>query len=154
MAGTPFVSIRDLLTGPLTPLGRLTTIGRRLDAANRALDELLAEPLRGHLRVARVTGDTLTLVADSPAWSTLARYQTPQILEHLGRRLDQPDLARARLLARPPERPVASSRRAVPRQLSARAAALIESVAQATENEALGRSLMRLARRASPDQRD
>ena len=67
MSGVPFVSIRQLLGSPLTPLGRLTTAGRRLGDANDALDEFLDEPLKGRVIVARASGETLTLVAESPA---------------------------------------------------------------------------------------
>ncbi|MCK5366103.1 MAG: DUF721 domain-containing protein, partial [Gammaproteobacteria bacterium] len=73
MSGVPFVSVRQLLDSSLTPLGRLMTAGRRLDAANTALDEFLEEPLKGRVSVARAGRETLTLVAESPAWSARVR---------------------------------------------------------------------------------
>ena len=76
MSGVPFVSVRKLLGSSLTPLGRLMAAGRRLGIANDALDELLVEPLKGRVRIARASGETVTLVADSPAWSARARYLT------------------------------------------------------------------------------
>ena len=69
MSDVPFVSIRQLLDSSLTPLGRLTAAGRRLGAANTALDEFLDEPLKGRVCVARADREVLTLVAESPAWS-------------------------------------------------------------------------------------
>jgi hypothetical protein len=149
----PFISIRDLLSSPLSTIGRLAAVGRRLDAANHALEEVLEDPLKGHLRVAHMVGDTLTLVADSPAWSARARYQSPRILEHLRQRLGNPGLARVQLLTRPVE---ARSKPAPgkPRRLSGRAASLLESVAASTDNEPLSHALRRLARRAPGKEHD
>lgn len=153
MNGVPFVSIRDLLSSPLGAVGRLAAVARRLDVANQALDEVLEEPLKGHLRVAHLASDSLVLVADSPAWSARARYLGPEILEHLRRRLGNPHLARVQLLTRPPE-PRARPASARPRELSGRAAGLLRSVAESTGNEPLGRVLRRLARRAPGREQD
>jgi hypothetical protein len=147
MSGVPFVSVRQLLGNSLTPLGRLMAAGRRLGAVNDALDEFLAEPLKGRVRVARASGETVTLVAESPAWSARARYLTPQILDHLRSGLENPRLNRLQIVTRPTE----SSANVPPGhrpRLSSRSAALIESVARASNNKALANSLMRLARRA------
>ena len=153
MSGVPFVSVRQLLDSSLTPLGRLMTAGRRLDAANTALDEFLEEPLKGRVSVARAGRETLTLVAESPAWSARVRYLTPQILDHLRTRLENPRLHRVQIVTRPTETPaIAPPER--PPQLSQHAAALIESVAKNSDNEALANALMRLAGRADRQQRD
>ncbi|NCF26103.1 MAG: DUF721 domain-containing protein [Gammaproteobacteria bacterium] len=153
MSGVPFVSVRQLLDSSLTPLGRLMTAGRRLDAANTALDEFLEEPLKGRVSVARAGRETLTLVAESPAWSARVRYLTPQILDHLRTRLENPRLHRVQIVTRPTETPaIAPPER--PPQLSQHAAALIESVARNSDNEALASALMRLAGRADRQKRD
>ena len=153
MSGVPFISVRQLLGSSLSPLGRLMAAGRRLDAANAALQEVLAGPLKGRVSVARASGETLTLVAESPAWSVRVRYLTPQILDHLRSRLDNPRLNRVQIGPRPTK----SSADAPPGrrpQLSSRSAALIKNVAQASDNQALASTLMRLARRASDQGRD
>ena len=153
MSGVPFVSVRQLLDSSLTPLGRLMTAGRRLNAANTALDEFLEEPLKGRVSVARAGRETLTLVAESPAWSARVRYLTPQILDHLRSRLENPRLHRVQIVTRPTETPaVAPPER--PPQLSRHAAALIESVAKGSDSEALANALMRLAGRADRQKRD
>jgi hypothetical protein len=129
------------------------TAGRRLDAANTALDEFLEEPLKGRVSVARAGRETLTLVAESPAWSARVRYLTPQILDHLRTRLENPRLHRVQIVTRPTETPaIAPPER--PPQLSQHAAALIESVARNSDNEALASALMRLAGRADRQKRD
>ncbi len=153
MSGVPFVSVRQLLDSSLTPLGRLMTAGRRLNVANTALEEFLEEPLKGRISVARAGRETLTLVAESPAWSARVRYLTPQILDHLRTRLENPRLHRVQIVTRPTETPaIAPPER--PPQLSQRAAALIESVARNSDNEALASALMRLAGRADRQKRD
>jgi hypothetical protein len=153
MSDVPFVSIRQLLGSSLTPLGRLTAAGRSLGTANTALDEFLDEPLKGRVSVARADRETLTLVAESPAWAARVRYLTPQILDHLRSRLDNPRLNRVQIVTRPTESPTEPPPRPRP-QLSRQAAALIESVAKSSDNEALASALMRLAARAGRHQRD
>jgi hypothetical protein len=153
MSGVPFVSVRQLLGSSLTPLGRLMAAGRRLDSANRALDEFLEEPLKGRVSVALAGRETLTLVAESPAWSARVRYLTPQILDHMRRRLENPRLSRVQIVTRPTETSASPppQRRA---RLSSRSADLIESVARASDNEALASALMRLAGRSPGRKQD
>lgn len=153
MSGVPFVSVRQLLGNTLSPLGRLKAVSRRLDTANEALDEILDEPLKGRISVARASGETVTLVAESPAWSSRVRYLTPQILDHLRTRLSNPRLGRVKIVTRPTESPTPLPPRPAPR-LSDRSAALIESVAHSSDNQALTASLLRLARRASVRNRE
>jgi hypothetical protein len=153
MSGVPFVSVRQLLGNALSPLGRLVAVSHRLGAANRALEEILEEPLKGRVCVARASDETVTLVAESPAWSSRVRYLTPQILDHLRSRLRSPHLRRVQIVTRPTISRAAPPPRRRPR-LSGRSAGLIESVARATDNPGLSRALMRLARRASDRNRD
>ena len=153
MSGVPLVSVRQLLGNALSPLGRLAAVSHHLDAANDALEEILEEPLRGRVSVARASGDTVTLVADSPAWSSRVRYLTPQILDHLRSRLENPRLGRVKIVTRPTDSRAAEPRKTRPR-LSGRSAALIESVAGNCDNPALAGALLRLARRASARNRE
>lgn len=153
MSGVPFVSVRQLLSNRLTPLGRLMTASYRVRAANDALAEILEDPLKARVSVAAVSGETLTLVAESPAWSSRVRYLTPQILDHLRERLENPRLDRVQIVTRPTDSPVEPPRRPRPR-LSRRSAALIESVARTCENPALATALRRLAGKASVQERD
>jgi hypothetical protein len=153
MSGVPFVSVRQLLGSSLTPLGRLMATGRRLGAANAALAEFLDEPLKSRISVALAGPETLTLVAESPAWSARVRYLTPQILDHMRRRLENPRLSKVQIVTRPTENPAdpQPGRRA---ELSPHSAALIESVARATDNEALAQVLTRLAARCDGRKQD
>ena len=153
MSSEPFVSVRQLLGSRLTPLGRLMAASRELRAANDALDEVLGEPLKGRVSVAGVSAETLTLVAESPAWSSRARYLTPQILDHMRTRLENPGLVRVQFVTRPTESPVRPGRVPPPR-LSERSARLLDSVARACENRALAGVLKRLAGRAGGQNRD
>ena len=123
------------------------------DAANAALEEILTEPLKGRVCVARASGETVTLVASSPAWSSRVRYLTPQILDHLRSRLRNPRLSRVQIVTRPTESPPEARPGPRPR-LSDRSAALLESVARASDNKRLASTLLRLARRTSVQKRD
>jgi hypothetical protein len=129
------------------------TAGRRLSAANAALEEILEEPLKGRVSVAQAGPETLTLVAQSPAWSARARYLTPQILDHMRSRLENPRLIRVQIVTRPTESPPdpPPRRRA---QLSSRSAALIESVAKASDNDALAEALLRIAERSAGEKQE
>lgn len=153
MGAIPFISVRQLLGSPLSPLGRLVAAGRHQDAANAALQEFLEEPLKGRVCVARASSETLTLVADSPAWSARVRYLTPQILDHLRTRLENPRLRKVQIVTRPTESPQPAP---LPRQrqLSGRAAELLTCVARASDNPALAAALERLAARATREERD
>ncbi|NIM29018.1 MAG: DUF721 domain-containing protein [Gammaproteobacteria bacterium] len=153
MSGVPYISVRQLLGNALSPLGRLTAASRRLGLANQALDEILDEPLKGRVCVARASAGTVTLVAESPAWSSRIRYLTPQILDHLRRRLENPRLSKVQIVTRPTILPSEPPVRPRPR-LSGRSAGLIESVARSTDNPALARALMRLSGRVSDQDRD
>ena len=153
MSGVPFISVRQLLGNRLTPLGRLMAASHRLRAANDALDEVLDGPLKGRVSVAGVSAETLTLVAESPAWSSRARYLTPQILDHMRTRLENPRLVRVQFVTRPTESPARYRQRPRPR-LSSRSAELLESVARASDNGPLAGVLRRLARRARGQGRD
>jgi hypothetical protein len=57
MREVPFISVRQLLGSPLSPLGRLVAAGRHQDAANAALQEFLEEPLKGRVCVARASSE-------------------------------------------------------------------------------------------------
>ena len=92
-------------------------------------------------------------MAESPAWSARVRFLTPQILDHLRRRLDNPRLDRVKIVTRPTELPVDPPARPRPR-LSERSAALLECIARSSDNEALARVLQRLAGRAGGQRRD
>ena len=92
-------------------------------------------------------------MAESPAWSARVRYLTPQILDHMRRSLENPRLNRVQIVTRPTESPTdpPPRRRAT---LSRQSAALLESVAKSSENEALASSLRRLAARCGGRKQD
>lgn len=148
MNRAPFVSVREVLASPLTAAGRLMAVGRRLGVANQALGTLLDAPLRDHVSVARLSGETLTLVADSPAWAARVRFQAPLILDHLRTRLDCPRLESLRVVTRPAPMIREPVNEPPPRPMSPATAKLIESVALACDDGALRRTLLRLAGRA------
>jgi hypothetical protein len=56
---------------------------RYLGGLDSRIRERLPEPLKGHLRVVDVRGNTLVVLASSPAWAAKARYETRTILDSI-----------------------------------------------------------------------
>ncbi|MBY6205172.1 DciA family protein [Halomonas denitrificans] len=69
-------------------------------ALNARLAPALPEPLRAHLRVACIEGETLVLAAGSPAWATQARMHQASLLEVAKALWPQP-LANVRVIVAP-----------------------------------------------------
>jgi hypothetical protein len=148
--------VSELLRTPSGQLAGLMATARRLEAVERALDGILDPGVRDHVHAARLERGILTLLADSPAWATRLRYLAPVLREQLDGPLRE-TLTEVRIHARPIDRPIdrsdsarahAQHPGAPPRQaqLSADAAAVLESVAAATADPALRASLRRIAR--------
>jgi hypothetical protein len=135
--------IRDLLeknpagSACLAPQDATVAFGAKVLA-------LLPEPLRGHCAPGPVRDGTLTLILDSPAWATRARYQAADLVAELKpMRIDA-----IRVLVRPPKPAVPDEhQRKVPR-LSPKVARLLSEAAEATDDPYLARALRNLARRA------
>lgn len=64
-------------------LKKLVIRARQVQGIEQLLLEKLSPPLKSHLRLANISGDTAILVTDSPTWSSQARFISPQILEIL-----------------------------------------------------------------------
>jgi len=55
----------------------------RLAALSADLGTVLPSPMREHVRLANIRGDTVVMVADSAAWATQLRYMQHAVLERL-----------------------------------------------------------------------
>jgi len=58
---------------------------------------LLEEPLRHHIHLATLRGDTLTLIADSSAWAAKLRYQVPELRGRIAEISDFPKIQNIRV---------------------------------------------------------
>lgn len=123
---------------------------RDLASATDALDALLGTALAGRCRVARLDADEVVLVTSSSAWATRLRFMAPGLCAHFARHLGRARAPRLVVRIDPP--------RALPLEhhrqpISPRSAALLESVAAASDDPRLGAALRRLAARQGGPER-
>jgi hypothetical protein len=118
-----------------------------LGVLDQWLTGCLPADCRPHCRVSGMDGDTLVLVADSPAWRSRIHFLGDSIIRHF-QRLDKLAIERVRVRvgpAQPPARPRA--RRSGITEPPAAAARALEELATEVDDEVLAASLRRLARR-------
>jgi len=143
-----FQPLTTLLCNENSGLSRLLQRARQLQQLTDALAAILPQPVHGHCRVGNVSGDTLVLVTDSPAWSTRLRFHTPAILEHL-KETHGLALHGVRIRVHPPELPRQIKRVARNPTLGSESAALLRQTAQGISDPDLKQALLRLARHGS-----
>lgn len=141
MRGRPS-HIRDLLeknlagSACLAPQDATTAFGSKVLA-------LLPEPLREHCAPGPVRDGTLTLILDSPAWATRARYLAADLVAEL-----KPMRIEAiRVLVRPPKTVIPEGQQGKGPRLTPKVARLLSEAADAAEDPYLARALRNLARR-------
>lgn len=124
---------------------------RQRVATLAVLEQLLTECLptdcRRHCRVAGVEGDTLILVADSPAWRSRIHFSARQIIGHFNQ-LDKFSLTRLRIRVGRPDPEAPPHRGRMPGdEPSAGVARAFEQLAAEVDDQRLAASLRRLAAR-------
>jgi len=126
------------------PMERERKARELLDLARARLPDDMA----AHCVEARLSQGTLTLLFDSPAWTTRARFLAPELV----RGMAQADIARLECRATLPCPNQAERRSATQaRGISAAAAAHLRAAALDIEDERLADSLRRLASRHRPE---
>ncbi len=111
----------------------------------RRVHRILGENSVLHVRAGRLSGSSLTLTADSPAWASIARFRVPEIRDAI--RPELPRLRRVRVVIRETEPPPEPGPAEEHRTLSPFAARVLRSVARSLDNPQLARILIRLAAR-------
>jgi hypothetical protein len=135
-------------TGDGRGLARIIAEARRLGALESRVAEALGDPLRRHLRLARVEAGTVHLIADSPAWGARARYEAPRRLRSLGWAFGVQGPPRVRVRSRPAQPPVPASPRE-PARISPATSRFLEGVASGLPEGPLRERLHRLASRCA-----
>ena len=130
------------------PSGELAGKVRILVRVERAVHRILGESSAPHVRAAGVSGRTLTLVADSPAWASITRFRAPAICDAL--RSVLPAIRDARVIVGEPEDSAGFPPAEAFRPLAPSAARALRSAAGSIENPRLARVLIRLASRERP----
>lgn len=139
---------------PLTPLkqllgqsggGALRDHARRLLRLEKAVHQLLPQPLPAYCRVANLRNQELILLVDSPAWAGRLRFLTPNLQERLNKQYAL-NIRSITLRVRPRSEAQAEKQTAPHRRLlSAQNADMLTSLGHC-HDDALGQALLRLAR--------
>ena len=137
------------LLGKKGEVAHLVTQGRELQRLTRLLQNELDSSLAPHCRVGQFAPPRLTIVVDSPAWSTRLRFQSTGLIRQLQKKYKEfQDVSNievkiypARLQRRAPP--------STPRQISPAAAKDITQMANSIDNPNLKQALLRLASRAN-----
>ena len=138
-----------VLLGKKGEVEHLVTQTRELKQLTRLLQAELDPSLAPHCHIARLTPPQLTIVVDSPAWSTRLRFQSTSLLRQLAKKHHvfhgvtnvEIKIYPARLQRRAPP--------SVPRHISPAAAALITDMANSIDDSGLKQALLRLASRSN-----
>ncbi len=75
--------IKQILSTKGSSLGNLIRQSSQLNHINQELAHLLPYPLSFYCVAVKLEGGTLTIIADSPAWASRARFQSKQIVKAL-----------------------------------------------------------------------
>ena len=138
-------AVSSTLGKPGSGLATLLTQAQRLAEREKPILARLPAQAQGHVRLARLDAERMTLVVDSPAWNHRVRY----LAEDLRQAAEQHcGIRPARVVTRVGELPRAAPR-PEPRALSPGAADTLRAAARSIDNPALVAALERLARRAS-----
>ena len=114
----------------------------------RTVHGILGEESAPHVRAGRLSGKSLTLTVDSPAWASITRFRVPDIRAMV--RSEVPGLRDVRVVMLEAESPTEPDPVAEHLALSPFAARLLRSVARSMDNPRLAQILIRLAARERP----
>ncbi len=124
---------------------------RLLQNIDNIVCQCLPDDLASHCQVVNFSNSRLVLQTDSPAWNTLLRYQTPDLMSQLRQHPPLRGLASIHIKTMPAIPAPPHIQAAHPRHLSPDTAALIRSLATTVGDPRLQAALQRLASRNKPD---
>ncbi len=116
-------------------------------SASMRVKSLLAEPLRSHIQLAVIRGDTVVLTADSSAWAAKMRYQVPDLHRQMAKISDFSEIRTIRVKV---TKSSSAQQQPLPRKalpISAPAASELQRRALSVDDPALKDALLRLAKR-------
>lgn len=151
MPRNPVNPLADYLSAALSSthaagstLCQLITRVERLRSLRARWAQTVPMPLRAHVRPAHFDRGQLLVEADSPAWATKAHHQKPVLIERLAGCEEFAGIADIRIRVSPVEdaHPSRGTRKV---RISAEAAELLDSTADAVSDPNLKAALRRLA---------
>lgn len=125
-------------------LSRLYQHTKFLIYLNKCLSDILDDQLKLHCQIANYDKSTLTILADTPAWSARLRYVTSNILSRMQTDFGLDNLKTIRIITRPVQNPANIKRRKL--TISPSAAESIKQIASTVADEKLRLSLLKLAK--------
>ena len=127
------------------PSGILAAEARILVRMERTVHRVLGGESVAHVRAAGVSSDTIRLLADSPAWASIARFKVREICAAL--RSEAPRIRRARVTVMETEIRTEPPAAGAATPISPAAARVLRSAARSMDNPRLARILVKLAAR-------
>jgi hypothetical protein len=115
----------------------------RLCLLNQRLYESLDPALHKHCQTADMEGETLTLVADTPAWAARIRYSVPDLIEKLQKEPEFHELKKITCIIQPENHPKIIKKQPLP-SLSNNTIALINETAKNIDDPTLQKALLKL----------
>ena len=138
--------VNQLLLPRRSGIGALITTARLVDQAQRRLDHVLPDDMKGHVMVGGYRNGRLTLITDRAVWLTWLRFERARLRHVFNALPGLDDILHLDFKVRPLRKtrlPTVQKR-----QLSEQAAALLTSCAKDIDNPSLQKALERLASHA------
>jgi len=137
------------LLGKKGEVAQLVTQGRELQRLTHLLQKELDSSLAPHCRIGRLAPPCLTIVVDSPVWSSRLRFQSTGLLRQLNKKYKEFQSVNNIEIKIYPVRLSRREPTTTPRRLSPAAAKGITEMAKSIDEPALRQALLRLASRAN-----
>lgn len=144
--------IAQLLSSPRHGIGSLMNSAHLIEQAQRQLDRVLPDEMKGHVMVGGHHDGQLTLLTDRAVWLTWLRFERVRLLQVINSVRGLEDILRLNFKVRPLRKTRAPL--VQKRILSEQAAEHIAACAHDIEDPALQKALQRLAAHAAPPPQD
>jgi hypothetical protein len=138
-----------VMLGKKGEVEHLVTQTRELKRLTQLLQAELNPSLAPHCHVARLTPSHLTIVVDSPAWSTRLRFQSNSLLRQLSKKYSIFQGVNNIEIKVYPARLTRPAPQSMPRHISPAAAETITDMANSIDEPGLKEALLRLASRSN-----
>jgi len=125
---------------------QLLSRAREQIALDKLLHDLVPAPLNEHCRILTISGTSLILAADSPAWAVRLRFLTSRLITQLVR-YKPVKIRTVSVRVKPAARPASPNRRQTAPKRTPHGAAALKQAAQTISDPALKSGLLRLASR-------
>ncbi|MCW9023690.1 MAG: DUF721 domain-containing protein [Gammaproteobacteria bacterium] len=123
----------------------LITHTLEISKLNKHLQRLVDEPLRSHITLSNLKGETAILIADTPVWASRLRYIEPMLLQKISNNIHLFGNIHKIEIRVAPIRATLQPSEPEPRKISENAAQCLHNMAESVEDIDLKEALERLA---------